>query len=152
MKTNASKWPRSYNIALMVLALCACPQAKAANTLLVESYADNLFNPFTLRTKLSQANDGDFIEFSPALIGFTINLLNGELVINKNVTITGLGATKLSIVNTNGRVFHVKLLQQVNPPPVSALISGLRLHGEVTGANGADGTIPSPSGGSAPQV
>src|SRR6185436_8616566 len=122
--------------------------AEAAE-LTVESYADNLGNPFTLRTAVNQANDGDTIRFSEALNGFTINLLNGEMVINKNLKIIGPADASLSIVggsvtnSPNKRIFHVTA-------PAMGLrtveISGLQLQGSVVATNGANGSATSPSG------
>ena len=51
------------------------------------------------------------------------------------LTITGPGATNLSIVNPNGRVFHIT----AGAMGQLVTIQGLRLSGRVTGAPGQDG-------------
>src|SRR4051812_17720236 len=80
-----------------------------AATFTVTSSADNNNNnPLTLRSAISQANPlgGDTVNFDPALNGSTVTLVLGELIVNKDLTISGPGATQLSIVDANGRVFH----------------------------------------------
>ncbi len=54
----------------------------------------------TLRDALAAIGSGGTITFSPNLAG-TITLTQGELDINKNVTIQGLGANQLSISGNN---------------------------------------------------
>jgi hypothetical protein len=118
--------------------------------LVVTSFADNNGNPNTLRSKVAAAVDGDTIIFSDALQGFTITLLNGEIVVNKNLTITG--PTNLSIPIFGGnvasplnhRIFHVTM------PPQGQIrrfqVSGLQMTGSITGTNGGNGTVSSPPG------
>jgi len=122
---------------------CFSTQSNAA-TLTVVSSADNN-NPSTLRSAIAQANPlgGDIINFAPALNGSTFTLIQGELVINKDLTISGPGATQLSIVNGNGRVFHIELNNNNNNAPSHVQISGLRLQGKTSGA---DGTANTPAG------
>src|SRR6266403_4432411 len=65
----------------------------------------------SLRQALADANDGDTINFDPALNGQTINLTSGELAIDKNITITGPGPNLLAVSGSSGgnpiRIFHV---------------------------------------------
>jgi len=74
----------------------------------------------SLRRAISDATSGDIINFNlpnPS----TITLTNGNLYIGKSLTISGPGATALTIDgNANGRVFWI-----VNAPEVS--ISGLTI-------------------------
>src|SRR5437868_5695561 len=100
MKTWIQLWRTIINVTVLAAAFLISGQAEAA-TLTVESFADNLGNPFTLRTKISQAQDGDTIAFSRALDGFTITLLNGELLITNSITIMGPTNANLSIVGGN---------------------------------------------------
>ncbi len=81
------------------------------------------------------AANGDTINFAASLGSQTITLTKGEIGLNKTLIIHGLGPNQLAIVNSSGRVFHVQ------NGPVSVFISGLRLTGQLTGANGADGTF-----------
>src|SRR5438132_10555860 len=79
-------------------------------TIIVTSTNDN--GPGTLRDTIAAANDGDTIQFDPALNGQTITLTSGELVIDKNITISGPGpnfltVSALIIPKFLFRVFHV---------------------------------------------
>ncbi len=66
--------------------------------------------PGSLRQALAAANDGDTITF--AVTG-AINLTSGELVINRNINISGPGANLLAISRAANaapfRIFHVML-------------------------------------------
>ena len=66
--------------------------------------------PGSLRDALAIANDGDTITF--AVTG-AIGLTSGELVINKNITISGPGANLLAVSRAGNaapfRIFHVML-------------------------------------------
>jgi len=66
-----------------------------ANTLTVTSTADS--GPGSLRQALADANSGDTIQFAPALNGQSIALTSGELVIDKNITISGPGPGQLTV-------------------------------------------------------
>src|SRR6478672_3264449 len=52
--------------------------------------------PGSLRQAFADAQDGDTIQFDPALNGQTINLTSGELLINKNININGPGSALLT--------------------------------------------------------
>ncbi len=76
--------------------------------------------PGSLRDALAGANDGDTITF--AVTG-AIGLTSGELVINKNITISGPGADLLAVsraAKASFRIFHVMLGHTVT-------IEGLRI-------------------------
>src|SRR6266480_3999980 len=76
--------------------------------------------PGSLRDALANANDGDTITF--AVTG-AIGLTSGELVINKNITISGPGADLLAVsraAKASFRIFHVMLGHTVT-------IEGLRI-------------------------
>jgi dockerin type I repeat protein len=61
----------------------------------------------SLRQALIGVSDGQTIFFAPAVTG-TITLSSGELLVNKNVVITGPGANVLSVSGNNvSRVFHI---------------------------------------------
>src|SRR5438874_11085266 len=70
--------------------------------------------PGSLRDALAIANDGDTITF--AVTG-AIGLTSGELVINKNITISGPGANLLAVSRAANeapfRIFHVMLRHTV---------------------------------------
>ena len=104
---------------LGLLAVCVIPFALAertttkrnrpANTITVTNTNDS--GPGSLRQALADANDGDTINFDVSLKGHTIALTSGELVIDKNITITGPGSDQLAvglhIPQYTFRVFHV---------------------------------------------
>src|SRR5580765_798716 len=78
----------------------------------------------SLRQALADANNGDTIDFDPALKGQTISLTSGELAIDTNITITGPGANLLAVSRVQNaspfRVFHVL-------PARAAVIQGLTI-------------------------
>ena len=75
-----------------------------ANTITVTNTNDS--GPGSLRQAVADANDGDIINAKDA--SGSIQLTTGELLLNKNVTINGPGAEKLSVENTQlGRVIEI---------------------------------------------
>src|SRR3954470_359442 len=90
----------------------------------------------SLRQALADATDGDKIYFDPSLNGQTITLTSGELLLNKNITVTGPGAGQLSVSgNAAGRVFHVASTKIVT-------ISGLTItNGSAPASNPQGGGI-----------
>ena len=82
-----------------------CLQASAA-TITVINTSDS--GAGSLRQAISDSSSGDTINFNSSLNGQTITLTSGELLINKNLTITGPGANLLAINgNAAGRVFEI---------------------------------------------
>ena len=68
----------------------------------------------SLRADVKAAKNGDTINFAPSLDGQSITLTSGELVIDKDLTIQGPGATQLTVSGDNlSRVFYVKAKQTV---------------------------------------
>ncbi|MEA3495656.1 MAG: HYR domain-containing protein [Bacteroidota bacterium] len=62
----------------------------------------------SLRNAVATANPGDVILFNSSLSGDSIVLTTGEIFINKNLTITGLGADKLIISGGyNSRILKI---------------------------------------------
>src|SRR5437773_7884855 len=83
-----------------------CLQASAA-TITVINTSDS--GAGSLRQAISDSSSGDTINFDSSLNGQTITLTSGELLINKNLTITGPGADQLAINgNAASSVFHIK--------------------------------------------
>lgn len=75
----------------------------------------------SLRAEIKAANSGDTIVFDSSLAGKTIFLTSGELLLNKDLTITGPGAGSLAISGSNlSRVFEVA-------SAVTASVSGLTI-------------------------
>src|SRR5205085_525989 len=89
----------------------------------------------TLRYELTKVCDGGVVNFQAGVTG-TITLTTGELLIDKNVTITGPGAAVITVSGNNtSRVFNVQSGKIVS-------ISGLSI------ANGnATGAFPANEGG-----
>jgi hypothetical protein len=92
---------------ICVALLCAIAIAAYAATLTVINTNDS--GPGSLRQALVDVNDGDTINFDPALNGQTINLTSAELAIDKNITISGPGPNLLTVSRSSGtfRIFHV---------------------------------------------
>src|ERR1700758_4951966 len=91
--------------AIGVLLLCAVATPVHATTITVTNTNDS--GPGSLRQALVDANDGDTITF--AVTG-TIALTSGEVVIDKNITISGPGSDQLAVsadFQYHFRIFHV---------------------------------------------
>ena len=79
----------------------------------------------SLREAIAIANSGDTISFDSNLSGGTIGLSLGELVIDKELSIRGLGADNLTISGDSGRVFLVDDGDSAITPEV--IIDGLTI-------------------------
>ena len=94
---------------LLFCAALAGVQSVHAATLTVTTTADS--GAGSLRQALADANDGDTIQFDAALNGQTIGLTSAELVIDKNITISGPGPNQLavrgSISDRHSRIPHL---------------------------------------------
>jgi N-acetylneuraminic acid mutarotase len=81
--------------------------------------------PGSLRQALADAHDSDMINFDPSLNGQTITLTSAELLIDKNITISGPGSDLLTVERfppTQFSVFHVM-------PNHTVTIEGLHITG-----------------------
>ena len=93
-------------LSLIVVAALLPPVARAG-TLSVTSTADDSSDG-TLRNAIAVAAPGDTINFSLATPA-TITLTNGDLLIDKDLTILGPGAGALAVDgNAASRVFHIQ--------------------------------------------
>jgi len=82
--------------------------AITVDTLVDDNDGDVSAGRFSLREAIASSVTGDNINFASSLTGGTITLTQGQLVINKALTIKGLGADKLTISGDNAsRVFKV---------------------------------------------
>jgi hypothetical protein len=117
---------RTTTVAIGVLLFCAGAIQLQAAAITVTNTNDS--GSGSLRQALANANDGDTINF--AVTG-TIALTSGELLADKNVTISGPGTATLAVDgNFTSRVFHVGSGKTVS-------ISGLTLtNGSVGFENG----------------
>jgi hypothetical protein len=92
--------------AIAALLLSAADMSAAALTVT----NGNDHGPGSLRQAILDASSGDTINFAPSVT--TVNLTTGELVVDKNLTIAGPGADRLTIRrSTNApdafRIFHI---------------------------------------------
>ena len=87
-----------------------------------------------LRNAIANANPGDTITFDPTLAGGTLTLTQGQLTINKSLTIDG-GSQNITIdAGGNSRIFHVN---DGTNTKVNVVINGLTLSGgNITGDGG----------------
>ena len=121
---------RPTSVAVTVLLFCAVVIHLRAATITVTNTNDS--GPGSLRQALAAANNGDTINF--AVTG-TISLTSGELLANKNVTISGPGAATLAVDgNSTSRVFHIG-------PGKTVSISGLILTNGSTGSENGGGIL-----------
>jgi hypothetical protein len=105
-----------------------CAAAAGANggaTLTVTNTNDD--GTGSLRAVIAAAADGDTIQFDGTLNGQTITLTSGELVIDKDITVTGPGPDLLTVAKTPSqppyfRIFHIR-------PDRIVVIAGLTISG-----------------------
>ena len=83
---------RFYLACVIAALLLSATDARAA-TITVTNGNDS--GPGSLRQAILIASPGDTINFAPSVT--TVNLTSGELVIDKNLTITGPGADRLTV-------------------------------------------------------
>jgi hypothetical protein len=125
--------PNSFALRVLICSLLLCAIGSAAQATTITVINTNDSGAGSLRQALADANDGDTIDFDPALKRQTITLTTAELAIAKNVTISGPGANLLAVSrdqNAPGfRIFHVA-------PNHTVIIQGITIaHGiDVTGA------------------
>jgi Ca2+-binding RTX toxin-like protein len=80
----------------------------------------------SLREAIARVSSGGTVYFSNALSGATLQLTLGELLINKNLTIQGLGAEQLAISGNNtSRVFRVD--DDIDRTQLQVVINGLTI-------------------------
>ena len=122
--------------AIWVSLLCAVAIAAHADTITVTNTNDS--GPGSLRQALVDANNGDMINFDAELKGQTVTLTTAELIINKNITISGLGANLLAVSRAQNapafRIFHLM-------PALAVVIQGLTISNGVAPQFGFGGGI-----------
>jgi hypothetical protein len=107
--------------ALGVLLLYAVAIPVHATTITVVNGNDS--GPGSLRQAILNALSGDTINFAASVT--TVTLTSGELVIDKNLTITGPGANRLT-VQVNANVISVRVFN-INSSTVTVSISGITI-------------------------
>lgn len=123
-------------IAISVSVLCAIGISAHAAVITVTNTNDSGLG--SLRQALVDSQDGDTIDFDPALKGQTISLTSAELVINKSITISGLGPNLLAVSRAqNAPAFRVFDLI----PGRSVTIQGLTISNGLAPEFGCGGGI-----------
>jgi hypothetical protein len=91
--------------------------------------------PGSLRQAILDAPPGDTINFVPSVT--TVNLTSGELLVNKNLTISGPGANQLTVQRSVNASSHFRIFEITSG---TVIISGLTIsNGSVVGGLGSDG-------------
>lgn len=90
--------------AVCFLLFCSILIAARATTITVTSTDDS--GPGSLRQALADANNGDVINFDPALNGQAIRLTTPALVIDDSISITGPGPDLLAVCRGNNDCFN----------------------------------------------
>ena len=104
--------------------MCFIALSTQAATITVTNTNDN--GPGSLRQAVADAVDGDTINFSSSLNGQTITLTSGELLVDKNVAISGPGANTLAVdANHASRVFYIASGKNVTISGLSIPMDGL---------------------------
>jgi uncharacterized repeat protein (TIGR01451 family) len=112
-------WPPVRLGFLLMPLLLACFGFASAATITVTNNNDN--GAGSLRQAISDSSPGDTIDFDSSLDGQSIALTTGELLIDKNLTMTGPGANALAVNgNHASRVFNIST-------GVEVTISGLTI-------------------------
>jgi hypothetical protein len=88
---------------ICVTLLCASIIAARTATITVTNTNDS--GPGSLRQALADANDGDAINFDPALNGQAIRLTNPALIVDASVNIIGPGPELLAVCRGNNDCF-----------------------------------------------
>ncbi len=127
-KKSVSRRKRIGLALLSVLCLSAFTHTAAAATLTVINTNDS--GAGSLRQAIAAAaQTNDVIVFAPGVTG-TITLTSGELVVDKHVTITGPGATNLTISGNNAS----RVIKVSGANGLVVTLSGLRIaNGRITG-------------------
>lgn len=93
-----------------------------APTLTVTNTADS--GPGSLRQALADASSGDTIRFAPALNGQAIDL-HSQLVIDRNIAISGPGSDQLAVQRNDGESFSIFRVMSGH----TVIIEGLTIRG-----------------------
>jgi hypothetical protein len=125
MRSFLRLFPDSSGRLQLLVLLCAAMAGSGsihAATLTVTTTADS--GAGSLRDTIAGASDGDLIQFDAALNGQTIGLNSTELVIGKNIRISGPGPSVLAVSRVSGtlRIFHIL-------PGHTVVIEGLTISG-----------------------
>src|SRR6266513_6315087 len=110
MKKKCAAHSAFFHLGVLICLALFCTTGMPAYATIITVTNTNDSGPGSLRQALADANDGDTINFDPALNGQTILLTTAELAINHDVTILGPGPSSLTVApssQTQCRIFHV---------------------------------------------
>src|SRR5436190_23787952 len=105
MKKKGTSQSAQFNLRVWICSSLICLLGISVHANIITVTNTNDSGPRSLRQALTDANDGDTIEFA---VSGTIGLTSGELLVDKSITIQGPGAENLA-VNGNAKitVFHI---------------------------------------------
>ena len=128
MKKKGTTQSARFNLRVWICSALICLLGISVHANIITVTNTNDSGPGSLRQALTDANDGDTIEF--AVTG-TIELTSGELLVDKSITVSGPGAENLAVNGNNqSRVFHIASGQTVT-------ISGMTItNGHVSDSGG----------------
>ncbi len=106
---------------ISVLLLCAMATQTGAATITVTNTNDS--GPGSLRQAILNASSGDTINFAPSVT--TVTLTSGELVIDKNLIITGPGANRLTVTAEYHDFVYFRIFN-ISSSTVTVSMSGTR--------------------------
>src|SRR5881275_611073 len=104
MKKKGTTQSARFNLRVWICSALICLLGISVHANIIRVTNTNDSGPGSLRQALGDAGDGDTINF--AVIG-TINLTSDELVIDKNITISGPGSNSLTVRPSSGSFFRV---------------------------------------------
>src|SRR6267378_1942357 len=108
----------------------------AAATVTVTNGNDS--GPGSLRQAIIDASPGDTINFAPSLT--TVTLTSGELVIDKNLTITGPGANRLTVTAMYNDFVYFRIFN-ISSSTVTVSISGMTISNGYLPGEGGGGVL-----------
>ena len=110
-----------FYLACVFAALSLNTTSVRAATITVTNENDS--GPGSLRQAILNASSGDTVTFAPNVT--TVTLTSGELVIDKNLTITGPGANRLT-VQVDGSLISARVFN-ISSSTVTVSISGITI-------------------------
>src|SRR6266536_1176936 len=105
MKKKRTSRSAFFNLLAQVCFALVCAVAISAHADVITVTNTNDSGPGSLRQALADANDDDTIDFDPALNGQAIRLTGPELVIDKNISISGPGPELLAVCRSANDCF-----------------------------------------------
>jgi len=107
MKKKRTSRSAFFNLPARMCFALVCTVAISAHADVITVTNTNDSGPGSLRQALADANDDDTIDFDPALNGQAIRLTGPELVIDKNISISGPGPELLAVCRDGYGCFRV---------------------------------------------